>query len=128
MITGMASAPSPAKKAGVKKFKRSLQPSPRGSEATEGSSNPPQALARREIGEERAVERAARVEQRVVDPLVAEQTPKRRDVLAHHLAILLAQILRDHRHFLAGLQVDEVGRVDERKLELGRIEKVKDHD
>src|ERR1051325_107924 len=122
MITGMASAVAPARKSGVRKFTRRTPLSSLGSEATEGSSHLAQALARGQIGEQRTIERLARIEERIVDPLVTQQLPERLDVGAHDFPILFAEILGNHRHLLAGLQIDEAARVDAWEFELARIE------
>ena len=51
---------------------------------------------------------------------------ERADVRRDHLAVLRAQVVGNHGHPLAGLEVDEVRRVGERELDLGPVEQVED--
>src|SRR6185437_6126102 len=97
MITGIETAASAARNAGARKLIRDYT-----------SASASEALARQEIREQRAVERLRRVEHRVIRARLADPFAEDRRVLANQLLVLLAQVFRDHRQFLAGLHVDEI--------------------
>src|SRR6185312_8674177 len=116
MTTGTAIATRPARNAGARKFMR------------RPSSHAQQPLARREVGEQRAVERLRGVEQRVVGARFADAFGERRGMFTYDLAVLVAQILGDDGHLLARLQIDEVAGVREGEVDLVRVEQVEDDD
>src|SRR5581483_6377281 len=119
MRTGIASVPSPRKKAGVKKvmaegtWQRALP-------------DPHQPLTARQVTKERLVERFARVQQRVVDPMIRELRLQRVDVRRDQLAILPGERLRHDRDLLAALEILEARRIVVPEIELRGIEDVKD--
>src|ERR1051326_1304292 len=119
----MASAVRPAKKSGARKD--TTNSSDGRLRSTE--SRLLQSFASRQEAEQRMIERLARVEHRVIDAMFAEDALQRRDVLGDERAVLGSQIVRNHGHSLARFEIDEVGAVGERKLELAPIEDVKDH-
>src|SRR5579859_3338098 len=107
MITGTASAPSAARKAGARKFTVSSRDS---------SSYSAETLSRTQIRKQSLIERLGRIEQAVLHLLLAHALGEQRDVVGYHLLVLLAQVLGDERHLLARLHVDEVASVGEREL------------
>src|SRR4051794_30947907 len=98
MMTGIAKVASATKNNGARKAM---------------SAHPAQALPRREIFEERVVERRRCVQQRVVDAVLRHPRRQRRDVLLDQPAILVGQRRRHHRNLLAGLEILETRRLVE---------------
>src|SRR5438093_1367913 len=84
------------------------------------------AFASGEKREERVIERLGRVEERIVDAALTKHAAQARDVSGDELTILPAQVVGNHRHAFAGLEVEEVRRVGEGKLELAPVEDVED--
>ena len=77
-------------------------------------------------GEERAVERLRRVQQGVVDAVVLESLLQRSEVRIHHRQIVVAQLSGNDRDLLLRFEILEARGLLEGKLQLVRIEDLKD--
>ena len=74
------------------------------------------------------VQRLACIEERIVDATLSEHALQTGNVLGDQRSILRAEIIGNHRHALARLEIDEVGAVREREFELAPVEYVKNDD
>src|SRR4029453_8075819 len=112
MITGIASPARPTRNSGVR---------------NDISPNPGQPLARRQIAEQRVVERLRRIDNRVIDAIGREALLQPVDVRADERAILIRERLRHDWNLFSRLEILERRRRVEREIELRRIQHM-EHD
>src|SRR5688572_27329026 len=83
------------------------------------SAHPRQTLPRRQITEQRVIERQRGADQRVIDAVGAEPLGEAGDMRLHQLAILLAKRLGHDRNLLPAFEILERRWIREREIELG---------
>src|SRR6185295_14961545 len=126
----MARAPSPTRKAGVRKDTappRSLKSqvsSLKSQVSSLTSPDPHETLSAREITEQRPVERLGGVHHRVVDAMLGKLRRQRVDVRANHRAVFRRQRLGHDRDLFAALEVLEAGRLLVAEIRLRGLEPV----
>src|SRR3954466_7993033 len=111
MITGTARAVRPSRNKGVKKDIESLIAN--GEPRTAASSHPCQPLTRRQVREQRVIQRRGCIDDRVVDAVGGKTLLQSVDVRTDERSVLLGELVRNDRNLDAAFEVlERRGRIE----------------